>query len=357
MTARLAECFSIGEDEDSEAVAGAHALHPWPGRMHPLWARRILSDLPEDASVLDPFCGGGTVLVEARMLGLHARGSDINPIAVRLARLKCIPHADPARVKAEATRCFEDCTTRRDTPFSRLAQAEKSFPKHVLAALISLRDEIEKAPDARTREILLFCMSPLLDKLAARPNRDAPRVPRNAVRDLFMGRVDQWLAVWAGLEGVRWAEVEHADARWLPWKPGTASAVITSPPYPGVYDYAGMQQKRAKWLGDPRALLDAKKNEIGRRNTPATWTQDMGFALKQMCRTVRPGSPIFLVVGDGIMQGEVIRADKALRHCAKGQPLELSAMVSMERPHFHRGTIKAFAKKPRREHLMLFTRL
>lgn len=33
-------------------------------------------------SIYDPFCGGGSIPLEAHRLGLHAEGSDLNPIAV-----------------------------------------------------------------------------------------------------------------------------------------------------------------------------------------------------------------------------------------------------------------------------------
>ncbi|RLG15985.1 hypothetical protein DRN63_04745 [Nanoarchaeota archaeon] len=38
--------------------------------------------------ILDPFCGSGTVLVEAKLLGVNAVGSDINPLAILLAKVK-----------------------------------------------------------------------------------------------------------------------------------------------------------------------------------------------------------------------------------------------------------------------------
>lgn len=37
-------------------------------------------------SVLDPFCGGGSTLVEAERLGLHAVGSDLNPVPALITR-------------------------------------------------------------------------------------------------------------------------------------------------------------------------------------------------------------------------------------------------------------------------------
>lgn len=42
---------------------------------------------PELPVVLDPFCGGGSTLVEALRLGLPARGSDLNPVPVLITRV------------------------------------------------------------------------------------------------------------------------------------------------------------------------------------------------------------------------------------------------------------------------------
>lgn len=57
--------------------------------MHKYWARKphnVLSYfieriVPENGCVLDPFCGSGVILHEARKLGLNAYGFDVNPIA------------------------------------------------------------------------------------------------------------------------------------------------------------------------------------------------------------------------------------------------------------------------------------
>lgn len=357
-SAKLAKWFRLDPEEAEAATEDLHRLHPYPGRMHPLWARRIIADLPKDVSVLDPFCGGGTVLVESRLAGVHARGNDINPIAVRLARLRCIPPPQRDLVIEEADRCYEDCTERRDTPFSELAQGEEDYPKHVLAALISLRDEISKTKDIKTRELLLFCLSPLLDKFAARAGRAAPRVPRDAVRDHFRLRVDRWIAAFDILAGQPWAEAEMADSRWLPWKPASSTALITSPPYPGVFDYVGEQHRRMQWLGaSPDDARAARRKEIGKRFSAPYWTSDMRVVLWQACRTLRVGSPLYLVVGDGVMGNQVVRTDEALESLCKVLPLEFVAVASQRRPHFHRQTADLFGPRGRQEHLVMLRRV
>ncbi len=48
--------------------------------------RRVLRASGELPVVFDPFCGGGSTLVEAQRLGLPAVGSDLNPVAVLITR-------------------------------------------------------------------------------------------------------------------------------------------------------------------------------------------------------------------------------------------------------------------------------
>ncbi|MDA8358564.1 MAG: DUF1156 domain-containing protein [Actinomycetota bacterium] len=60
--------------------------------------REISNSVGELPTVLDPFCGGGSTLVEAQRLGLASRGSDLNPIPVLISKTltelpaKCVGH-------------------------------------------------------------------------------------------------------------------------------------------------------------------------------------------------------------------------------------------------------------------------
>ncbi|MEM2897607.1 MAG: DNA methyltransferase [Candidatus Bathyarchaeia archaeon] len=77
-----------------------HGLHPYPARMVPQIARRLLRRLAhENDVVLDPFCGSGGVLVEARLAGLNSIGIDINPLACLLAEVKSSP-IDPQTLQS-----------------------------------------------------------------------------------------------------------------------------------------------------------------------------------------------------------------------------------------------------------------
>lgn len=69
-----------------------HGFHSYPAMMIPQVARRLIETYsrPGD-TVLDPFCGSGSVLVESMALGRNSWGVDLNPVALLLARVKTTP--------------------------------------------------------------------------------------------------------------------------------------------------------------------------------------------------------------------------------------------------------------------------
>ena len=353
---RLASIFRVSEADHQVSISGIHGLHPYPGRMHPMWARRILEATREKSVIMDPFCGGGTVAIEARRMGHDALASDINPIALRLARLRTHAGPDLELLRQHAERCAEKCTKRRTTPFSELASGEKRLPRHVLAGLISLRDEIEHVDHPHIREVLLFAMSPLIDKFSSRADRPAPRVPKDAVPRHFLERVTRWADAYRDMPDVPNSHVERADARWLPWRPGSVDIVITSPPYPGVLDYVEAQSRRLRWLGRDASARGASRKEIGKRSGNDDWAESMRPAFQQISRSTHPESLVYMVVGDGVSRGRPVFTDRALQTVTRQLPLKFVASVTQLRPHFHQQTSHAFARRPRGEHLILWRR-
>ncbi len=66
-----------------------HSLSPYQGRLTPsfvYWLIRAFSS--PDMTILDPFCGAGTVPLEADFLGRHGIGNDLNPYAFLIAKGK-----------------------------------------------------------------------------------------------------------------------------------------------------------------------------------------------------------------------------------------------------------------------------
>ena len=66
-----------------------HEFYKYPARFSPEFARCVIKTFTERGDlVLDPFMGGGTTLVEARLSGRVCIGSDINQLSIFLGKIK-----------------------------------------------------------------------------------------------------------------------------------------------------------------------------------------------------------------------------------------------------------------------------
>jgi len=66
-----------------------HGFHTYPAMMIPQIAKKLINDFGQNAETLfDPYCGTGTSLVEANLAGINSIGSDLNPLARLLAKVK-----------------------------------------------------------------------------------------------------------------------------------------------------------------------------------------------------------------------------------------------------------------------------
>ena len=74
----------------------SHDLHIYKAKFFPRMVRALLNVFDLDsAPVFDPFCGSGTALLEASLLGRDSAGVDIDPICRLISRTKVEPFRNP----------------------------------------------------------------------------------------------------------------------------------------------------------------------------------------------------------------------------------------------------------------------
>ncbi|WP_424767944.1 TRM11 family SAM-dependent methyltransferase [Paenibacillus sp. sgz302251] len=111
---KLKEKWYFGPCEENHAVWLKHQSKPqnYSTALPARTARAIVNIAAgpaiEHISMIDPCCGMGTVLIEAMSMGISIEGVELNPLAVRGARVNLAHFGYPDRVKREDMRLIRD---------------------------------------------------------------------------------------------------------------------------------------------------------------------------------------------------------------------------------------------------------
>ncbi len=371
----LVETALTVEADDPYLRSHVHGFHSYPARLHPTTGQRLVKGLlrPGD-HVLDPFCGSGTLLVEAQIQGRIAVGLDANPLAVMLASYKL--HKTRAnereRLVASAEHVANAAEARRLTrvgPSRRYpADQVRQFDPHVLLELDGLLTAIRQLDDPFCRTGLLLVLSSIANKVSRQTSDTAARPSQRRWASGFVIRFFYDKAAELARRQSDYAQqlegqsaphfdVSLGDARQLPYRDSTFAAIITSPPYPGVYDYIEHHRLRLQWLGlDSRFL---QRHEIGARqlirqtdSVRDAYNSQLRQCLMEMTRVLRPGGTIAVVVADAVVDSKAWYADEEIERLANAAHLYTVAAASQVRPHFHGASEKAFGRRPRSERLL-----
>ncbi|HEX7667112.1 MAG TPA: DNA methyltransferase [Polyangiaceae bacterium] len=367
---------SLSEEEPSRVHV--HGFHAYPARMHPTTAARLVHAFsPENGSILDPFCGSGTVLVEGLLLGRNTFGSDINPLAVEIAMTKTTSltkeDGDALITTAWEIAAFADERRKAKAGASRRFPKEdtEQFSPHVLLELDSLRMKIERIKSAKIRMPLFLCLSAILVKVSQKESdtsdRQGPRrIAAGYTAKLFGKKVEELVErreiFTEALPDPRPKSIVQIDdaAKLGKIKPKSVDAVITSPPYAATYDYILHHDMRLRWLNLQATAFE--KQELGSRRSYAPLSGQVALEkaieetrqyLAAMARALKPGGHVALVVGDSAVKRFALRADFIVREAAKKTPLSYVAHATQTRPHFHAATAAAFEDAPRAEHAIV----
>lgn len=366
---------------DAETQHLTHNIHRYSGKFIPQIAARAISLLTRPGElVVDPYCGSGTTLVECALLGRRALGVDLSPLAVLIARAKITPL--PATELDELCRqlgralaernddgllpLFRATSKATNTPTERDPRYHddwyrKWFQPPILADLIAIDLAIAGVQDNALRDVARVAFSDILRKSSnahsGYPNvmfdKNAPE--RASPIRPFLKALDRVCEMVASLDktDARWSDVRvaHGTAAVLPIEDCSADAVVSHPPYIGSIPYAEYGALSLKWLGvDPKQL--GKELTGGRRQSPDVverFKDGYGRMLVETARVLRPGRHAFLMVGNPVVQGEIIDLAEMTIELATLAGLKL--VVRTERQGINRRANKMGA-----EHLLFFAK-
>ncbi len=352
-----------------------HGFHSYAGRMHPSTARGAIAALSKPGQrVLDPFCGSGTVLVEAMAAGRAATGLDASPLAVLIAKVRStlLDAAERERLVSSAAEISEEAAERarkriRPTIPSWAGREKERFSPHVAFELFGLRELLSETGNDAVGHALRACFSSILVKFMRQPEgfttgEGPQRIGRGVPSRFFAGRAEELASSLAALAaktpaGTPAPAIRLGDARKLEQlSDDDFHLILSSPPYAGTYDYAEHHDVRFLWLGLPREGLD--RVQVGSRSEglgspEKRWSSDRRRWLGEMGRVLKPGGRIVLVTGDGVVGGKAEDAAEAMAAEAPKSGLAVIASASQSRPPRDRRLREIFAGHRRREHILI----
>lgn len=128
--------------------------------------KEIINADPTTSTVLDPFCGSGTVLCEGQKLGLNVMGFDINPMAVLIAtvQLEGIPEDCAVRsINAINTRLTMLNGNVKSYAFKNI---NKWFNDDIIVSLSVIRQAIIEETNERMRRFFWCCFAETVKKFS-----------------------------------------------------------------------------------------------------------------------------------------------------------------------------------------------
>lgn len=271
-----------------------HYLFRYPAKFHPPVVRALLEEYTRPGDwILDPFCGSGSLMIEAAVTGRNAIGTDVDPLAIFASQVKTrclkIPHLSHSieqllgeleslerPLEEYQRRQFEDISSDEVAalmeaeilPIPAIPNIYHWFRCYVVVDLARILKRIALLDVPRThRDFLRLCFASVI-----RSASNADPVPVSGLEvtahmkrkeaqgrvvnpfDLFRKAVKRATTAITAYSASASREVKIsafcADATVLaPLIHHPINTVITSPPYHNAVDYYRRHQLEMFWLG------------------------------------------------------------------------------------------------------------
>jgi len=268
----VADPFLAAVSSTNTVSQSPHDLYKYPARFAPEFARETIRAFSQPGDVvLDPFCGGGTSVIEAVALGRRAVGYDISALACFLARTKTTPltvhderalHEWSLHLRRDPSLAAGSIWQRYDTDDGYY---RRNLPPAALGFFSTIIDQLDRLPHRRQRRfarlVLLSVGQRALDCKSHLPTTEemhaqfrAQLAEQVSVFRRYTWNVARTLGVThRRLEALREIVRASSEICGENGRPPTpkAALVVTSPPYPGVH------------------MLYHRWQLFGRRETPA----------------------------------------------------------------------------------------
>ena len=303
-------------------------------------------------SVLEPFCGSGTVPLACRQLGIDCFGFDVLPIAVFLSRVKTRDY-DIQSLREEAGKVAAEKPPKPGVSYSHVTDlVRKSFAPFTLSDILFYRERISEVSDEAAREFLFLALmdSAMKCSLFVKDGSCLKRADRHIppLREIFRRRLGMMMKDIESFQTMPCrTSIAYGDARRISLPDNSVDAVITSPPYLNKIEYTSVYRIEEdlffgksdspgvrSFVGVDSSKLEARDFEGIGFDMPLSakpYFRDMEMAIAEFYRVCRPGARVAMVVGDGYIDNQAVDSCRILSEIAQGAGFTANEIVVMNR--------------------------
>ena len=296
-----------------------HGIYPYRGKISAIDAEMVVSQLNKSKTLLDPFCGSGTIVYEAAKHGLNAIGFDTNPLAIWLSEGKSnLANLDEQKIIDEADQIIKLSKRKKLKKSTELSK--KTFHDDTANEIFSVAQYF--------RQMSPYVKAAFLGSIAltARGCNHYKWTSSTVGKDIQPKRYIDFFEkfkfkVKKHLYPIKRSKTQKIsifqnDSRELSniLKPKSIDYVFTSPPYFDGLDYTAYYGKIVYDILEV-SRAEIKKNLI---QTVKSYEQDMAKVLEEIVKVTKNDAMIIFVVGDKKVKDKVINGgdffSKLLHH-------------------------------------------
>lgn len=299
-------------EKSDKSYSSLHQLSPYIGKLKPNIARELITRYTNPGDlIVDPFCGSGTVPLEAYLNGRSVIASDSNPYAFVLTKAKLAPPESLAKAMIQLDKIYERSTKRSEENYNSAPDWVRAFfHPDSLKELINFADECISSRNWFLLSCLLGILHHQRPGFLSYPSshlvpylRDK-KYPRSEYPEMYEYRAllprmrAKLNRAFKNLEDSSKLSctVKKSSIEGLALPTGV-DAIITSPPYMNALDYRRDNRLRL-WILDRNT-----RNYASEPTDKAKGLEEMVSSLvRHSLSALRPGGVVILVVGETVIR-------------------------------------------------------
>ncbi len=252
-----------------------HGFHKYPAKFIPhipKWAIEKFLNGYKGKTILDPFCGSGTTLVEGLLAGHNVIGIDIDPFSAMTSKVKTT-RVDKVELKKISAWLVKEIKVKRKGTFRPDCETiEHWFTNDAIKKLSTIRSLIDLIPKIfgetkkvkDIQDLLLICFSSIIRRVSNADNESQKTYVSHTkikkpeeVNSLFFSQLNYFVERAINFSTITNPKLKskiicYSSSQSLinKLKCQGIDLAITSPPYIKAIDYIYNQMAELFWIGD-----------------------------------------------------------------------------------------------------------